>query len=129
MEALFRIAAVAVTAVMMAAVLRRSAAEFALLMLLAAGVWTLMLVFGALEEVVDMLVRLARLAQVDGLVVEPVLKTVALSVLTRVTGEVCRSAGEGGIAAFVEVAGTVLALAAALPLCDAVVRMITGMLT
>jgi stage III sporulation protein AD len=128
MDTLFRIAAVAMTAVLFGCVLRRNTPEIALLMLLAAGLWILASVFGALEEVVDMLSRLARLARLEGPVVEPVLKTVALSILTRVTCEVCRAAGEGGIAAFVEVAGTVLALTAVLPLCDGVVQMIAGLL-
>lgn len=128
MVALFKVAAVAVTAVLMACVLRRGTAEISLLLLLAAGVWMLMLVSDALERAVEMLLRLAQLSQLEGNVLEPVLKTVALSIVTRITGEVCRSAGEGGIAAFVETAGTVLALAASLPLCEAVVQMIVGML-
>lgn len=128
MVELFKVAAVAVTAVLMACVLRRGTAEISLLLLLAAGVWMLMLVSDALESAVEMLFRLAQLSQLEGNVLEPVLKTVALSIVTRITGEVCRSAGEGGIAAFVETAGTVLALAASLPLCEAVVQMIVGML-
>ena len=128
METMFQLAAVAVMAVTLAAVLRRSAAECAFLVLLTAGIWMLGMVLGALEDVVNMLARLARLARLDGMVVEPVLKTVGLSILTRITGEVCRSAGEGGVAAFVEVAGTILALAQALPLCGAVADMIVEML-
>ena len=48
--------------------------------------------------------------------------------LTRVTAEVCRCGGESGIAAFVETAGTVLALAVGLPLVQGVLEMIGGML-
>ena len=60
--------------------------------------------------------------------VEPVFKTVVLSILTKLTSEVCRSAGEGGLAAGVETAGTVLALAAALPLVGGVMELMEGML-
>lgn len=128
MDTLFQIAAVAVTAVLLSSVLRRSASEFAILALLAAGLWVIVSIWSALEEVVDMLAQLACLARLDAQVIGPVLKTVALSILTRVTGEMCRAAGEGGMAAFVEVAGTVLALAEALPLCRAVVEMISELL-
>lgn len=128
MDTLFQIAAVAVTAVLLSSVLRRSASEFAILALLAAGLWVIVSIWSALEEVVDMLAQLAFLARLDAQVIGPVLKTVALSILTRVTGEMCRAAGEGGMAAFVEVAGTVLALAEALPLCRAVVEMISELL-
>ena len=55
-------------------------------------------------------------------------KTVALALITRVTAEVCRSAGEGGVAAFVETAGAVLALTAALPLMGAVLTLLEELL-
>ena len=42
--------------------------------------------------------------------------------------EVCRAAGEGGAAAFVEVAGTILALAVALPLAEGVRTMMAELL-
>ena len=51
-----------------------------------------------------------------------------LSILTRLTAEVCKSAGESGVAAFVETAGTILALAVSLPLVGGVLKMMEGML-
>ena len=51
-----------------------------------------------------------------------------VSLLTRITAEVCRSAGERGIAAFVETGGTVLALGVSLPLVRAVIVLMGEML-
>ena len=118
-----QIAALAVTAVLCAAVIRRGAPEAALVLVLAAGCWMLMLAAGALGSVVEAIGRLAGRAGLD-----PVLKTAAISILTKVTGEVCRAAGEGGAAAFVEVAGTILALAVALPLAEGVLTMMAELL-
>ena len=42
--------------------------------------------------------------------------------------EICRSAGEGGVAAFVETAGAVLALLVALPLIQAVAQLMGELL-
>lgn len=128
MELLLKIAAGAVTAALCAAVLRKNGAEFAVILMLAAGIWVLSVAAEALGQVVSSLARLARIARLESQLVEPVIKVVGLSVITRITGEVCRAAGEGGIAAFVEVAGTFLALAAALPLVNGVVDMIAGLL-
>ena len=114
-----QIAALAVTAVLCAAVIRRGAPEAALVLVLAAGCWMLMLAA---------IGRLAGRAGLDSTLVEPVLKTAAISILTKVTGEVCRAAGEGGAAAFVEVAGTILALAVALPLAEGVLTMMAELL-
>ena len=121
-----QIAALAVTAVLCAAVIRRGAPEAALV--LVPGCWMLMLAAGALGSVVEAIGRLAGRAGLDSTLVEPVLKTAAISILTKVTGEVCRAAGEGGAAAFVEVAGTILALAVALPLAEGVLTMMAELL-
>lgn len=128
MELMLKITAGAVTAALCAAMLRKNGAEFAVLIMLAAGIWVLTLAAQALGEVVECLTRLTRLAQLEAGLAQPVVKVVGLSVITRVAGETCRAAGEGGIAAFVEVAGTFLALACALPLVSAVVEMIAEML-
>lgn len=129
MEAMLQVAAVAVAAVLCAAVIRRGAPELSLALILAAGAWILLLVMDSLGQVVQAMGRMAELAELDNTVVEPVVKTVAISILTKVTGELCRSSGEGGIAAFVDVAGTVLALAVALPLAEGVVTMMAELLT
>ena len=127
MEVMGKVAAAAVTAALCGAVVRRGAPEFGLLLTLAAGVWILTMVMDGLGAAAAMAEQ-ARLAQLDAAVVGPVLKTVALALITRVTAEICRSAGEGGVAAFVETAGAVLALAAALPLMGAVLALLEELL-
>lgn len=129
METMARLAAVGVTAVVLSAVLRKNTPELALLLALAAGLWMLALVGAGLGAVVELMKELAGQAGLSEALLEPVVKTVALSVLTKLTVEICRSAGEGGVAAFVETAGTVLALLAALPLVRAVARLMGELLT
>lgn len=129
MEAMVKIAAVAVTAAVLGAVLRKNTPELALLLALCAGLWMVAAVAGGLSAAVELMMELAGLAGLSEALLEPVVKTVALSILTRLTAEVCRGAGEMGIAAFVELTGTVLALAAALPLVRAVAVLMAEMLT
>ena len=128
MGAMVRLAAVGVTAVVLSAVLKKNTPELALLLVLAAGVWMLVLVADGLGAVVALMEELADQAGLSETLLEPVVKTVALSILTRLTAEICRSAGEGGVAAFVETAGTVLALLAALPLVRAVAQLMGELL-
>ncbi|MCI8677553.1 MAG: stage III sporulation protein AD [Lawsonibacter sp.] len=129
MEAMAKLAAVGVTAVVLSAVLRKNTPELALLLALAAGLWMLALTASGLGAVVELMNELAEQAGLSEVLLEPVVKTVALSILTRLTVEICRSAGEGGVAAFVETAGAVLALLAALPLIRAVAQMMGELLT
>ena len=129
MEAMAKLTAVGVTAVVLSAVLRKNTPELALLLVLAAGVWMLVLVADGLGAVVVLMEELAGQAGLSEVLLEPVVKTVALSILTKLTVEICRSAGEGGVAAFVETAGAVLALLVALPLVRAVAQLMGELLT
>lgn len=72
--------------------------------------------------------KLAEMAQMDRALLTPVIQTVAISIASKVTGELCRSANESGIGTFVEFAGTVLSLWVALPLIEGVMLMMTEML-
>ena len=128
MELMVRAAAVGVTAAVLGAVLRRHTPELGLLLVLAAGVWIMGLCAGALGAGLELLRELSQLTGAEDELLRPVVKTVAISLLTRLTVEVCRGAGEGGIAAFLEVAGTVFALGVSLPLIRAVVVLMGEML-
>ena len=125
---MLKISVLAVAAVLCSCVVRRGAAEFSLLLALTAGAGVVLLAGEALEQVLELVRRMAELAQLDRQALESVIKTVALSILTKITVEVCRSAGEGGIAAFVETAGTILALGVALPLAEGVLELMGQLL-
>ncbi len=124
MTGMIQIATLAVVAAIGAAILRRGAGELVVPLVLGTGTLILLLVADQMKEVLDTMNRLAEMAQLDDALVAPVVKTVALSILSHVTGELCRGAGEGGLAAFVEVAGTVLALCVALPLVEGVILLL-----
>lgn len=124
-----RIAAVGLTAAVLGTVLKKSAPELALLLVVAAGVWILTLTLDGLGAVAALMEELAGVSGLSEELLEPVAKTVALSILTKLTAEICRSAGESGLASFVELGGTVAALVVALPLMRAVAVLMAEMLT
>ena len=128
MELMVRVAAAAVTAAVLSAVLRRNTPELALLLVLSAGLWMLALTANALGTALAVLRELTAIAGVKDELLAAVVKTVALSLITRLTAEICRGAGESGIAAFVETAGTVFALGVSLPMVRAVVTLMEELL-
>lgn len=128
MDMMMRIVVLALITAIFAVLLRKNAPEFALLLIMAAGIWVILLVISHVAGILDTMDRLSALSQLDEAIIVPVMKTVALSILTRVTGEICRSAGEGAIATFVEIGGAVLSLSAALPLVEAVLDLVIDVL-
>ena len=127
-ELMVRVAAAAVTAAVLSAVLRRQTPELSLLLVLGAGLWITALCANALGTALEVLRELIRLTGVEEELLAPVVKTVAIALVARVTGEICKGAGENGMAAFVEMAGTVFALAVSLPMIRAVVALMGELL-
>ena len=122
MPDMVKIAAIAVAAALCAVVVKKNVAE------LCAGAIILSCSLGALEGVKELMDTLADTAGLSPAVLAPVVKTVGIAVLTRVSAELCRDAKEGGIAAFVETAGAAAALLVSLPLLKTVLSMVTGLL-
>lgn len=128
MELMTKAAAAALTAAILSVVLRRHTPELGLLLVLSAGIWMLCLTANALGAAVEVLEELTGLIGVEEELLRPVVKTAALALVTRLTAEICRGTGESGLAAFIEITGTVLALGVALPLIRAVLVLLGELL-
>lgn len=123
-----KIAALAVVAALCAAVVKKQSPEIAMVLALAAGAMILLSCVQGLSRVLDVLDELAEFGGLSSAVVAPVVKVAGIAVVTRIAAEICRDAKEGGLAGFVETAGTVLALLTALPLMTAVLSTLDGLL-
>ena len=128
MEDVLKVAAVAVAGAICAVVVKKSAQEVGVILALTVGVVILTAAMGAVEGVRGLMDDLADTAGLSPAVLAPVIKTVGIALITRVAAEVCKDAREGGIAAFVEVAGAAMALFVAVPLLRAVLDTLIGLL-
>ena len=128
MPDMVKIAAIAVAAALCSVVVKKNVAELGMVLALCAGAIILSCSLGALEGVKELMDTLADTAGLSPAGLAPVVKTVGIAVLTRVSAELCRDAKEGGIAAFVETAGAAAALFVSLPLLKTVLSMVTGLL-
>ena len=128
MPDMLRLAAIAVTAALCAAVVRKGAAELGLVLAMVAGAILLSASLDALSAVRDLMDLLSDTAGLSPAVVAPVVKTTGIAILSGLAAELCRGGEESGIAAFVETAGAACALCAALPLLETVLTMVTGLL-
>lgn len=120
--------AAAVAAALCAVVVRQKEPGIGTVLGIAACVLLLGKTIPALEEIRDMLVQLADSAGISEAILKPMLQTVGLAVVTRLACSLCRDAGEGGIAAFVEIAGSAAAVLVALPLLKMVLQLVAGLL-
>ena len=80
------------------------------------------------EPVVSFLSELRQLAGLEPALLQPLLRTVGIGLLTQLTASVCADAGESTVARLIELCGSVLGIYTALPLLEAVLSLLRTML-
>ena len=128
MNDMIKVAAAAVAAAVCAVVVRKQAPELGLTLTVCAGAVILLYCSGALSAAMELMDKLIEAGGLSGQVVEPVVKTAGIAIVTRLAADFCRDAKEGGLASAVELAGTAFALVTVLPLMSAVVDLLTGLI-
>lgn len=128
MEDILKIAAMAVISAICAVVVKKNVRELGLVLSLTAGVLILVFMLPAVEQVRAFMEEMTRLAELAPEVLAPVVRTVGIAIVTRVSAEVCRDAGESGIASFLETGGAAAALLAVLPLLETVLELIKSLM-
>jgi stage III sporulation protein AD len=128
MEQVIRITALCVVAALLALVIRRGTPELALLLAVGCTVVVLLSLAEPVRAVLLFLEELGERSGVSRELFDPLWKTVGISFVVKLGGELCRDAGESAMAAVVESAGAVCALLVALPLLRAVLSQIVGLM-
>lgn len=121
-------AAAGIVAALCAVVVRQRTPEIAVALTAAACLLLLWNTLPLLETIRDVLEELAGLADISPTVLRPMLQTVGLALVTKLAAAVCRDAGEGSVAAFVETAGAAAAVLVALPLLKMVLQLVIELL-
>lgn len=122
------LAALGMTAALCAVVVRQKTPELAALLILVACALLLWNTLPMLETIRDVLEELAALADLSPAILRPMIQTVGLAVVTKLASSLCRDAGEGSIASFLEVAGGASAVLVALPLLKMVLQLVQELL-
>ena len=109
-------------------ILRQYKPEIALLVSIAAGVALFLVVLGKIGAVIEVLQDLSRRADVNMVYLGAVLKIVGIAYIADFGAQVCRDAGEGALAAKIELAAKVLILVLAIPIVMAVLEILMKIL-
>ncbi len=128
MELMLKAAMTAVAGALLGLLLKRELPELGLALSLAlctAAALVAMELFSGLRELFSLAGELTGLSPA---LLAPVMKCVAVAVVTKLAVELCRDGGQGALAAAVELCGTACAMAMALPLVKSFLQMIRDML-
>ena len=128
MELILKAAGLALTAALIGIVLRRTNPEMTLLL----SVCTVVLIMGAALGFAQSFTELAQTVQrifgVSETLIKPVIKCVAVAIITKMSADLCKDASQASAASAVELAGTVCALCIIMPLLLSMLTAIGGMI-
>ena len=128
MELMLKAAACAAIAAVLGLAVKKGSPELSALLALGAALLCVYLVSGALGEVTGFIRELAAMPGMNAPAINIVLKTVGISIVTRLSSNVCKDAGQSALSSGVETAGAAAALWTALPLFRSVVRAVGSIL-
>lgn len=117
-----------VASALLSLTLRKMRPELALMVSLAAGLCLFMAVVGKLREVIDVMTSLAERAELSGPVLPLLLRIIGIAALCELGAQLCRDAGEGGIAAKIEMGGKIMVLVMSMPIAVSLIDLVLGVL-
>ncbi|SHI08300.1 stage III sporulation protein AD [Sporobacter termitidis DSM 10068] len=127
MAILIKVAAVAVAGTVLGLVIKKNSPEMALMLTISLALIALYLAFDTIKSVTDFITSMASAAQISPAVLTVVLKAVGISIVTKLSADVCRDAGQSSVASGIELTGAFAALYIALPLFKTVMDMLESL--
>ncbi len=127
MELLFKMIGIAFCGAMFCLVLKKSNPEFALAVTVTTSVLIFILIFSVLRDVIVQIRSIAGLSGVDLSYLGIVIKVISIAYLSEYAGCVLEDAGESAIAKKIELAGKVMIFLIALPIVEALFRLMIAL--
>lgn len=101
---------------------------FAFLLTLFVGALIFLYLVGQIKQIITMLERLAINANLNMVYVETILKIIGIAYIAEFGAQITKDAGQGAIAAKIELAGKVLILLMAVPIITSILKTVIGLL-
>lgn len=126
MDIIIKVSAAALIAAIATLLIKSKNSEQAFMLGIAAAAVILIAVFGLMGEISDFLRELISLSGQSSAVFLPIVKCMGIAIITKLSFELCRDAGQAGIASAVEYAGAVAALYTVLPLLKTTIKLLVS---
>ena len=128
MNVLIKCAAISIIGTTLALLLKKDNAGTALLLGVSLVLFVLANAMSFLREIKSTADSLAGLTGLSGILFTPVIKIAGIGILTRITSDICRDAGQSAPASAVETIGSICGVYISLPLIETVVDMIASLI-
>jgi stage III sporulation protein AD len=125
---IIQVVGIGLTGTVLAVFIKERNKEIALLISLATGLLIFIFALAKIGDVIRVLEDLAARANINIFYLNTVLKIIGISYVAEFGAQVCRDAGEGSIAAKIEMAAKILVMVLALPIILAILESVLRLL-
>ena len=127
MEILIKAAAIGALAALTGLVVKKSNPEMHLMLAVAAAAAILLLGVSLLAGLRETARMVREFTGLQNVFIAPVLNCVAVGTIARLAADLCKDAGQSGVASAVELCGSAAALSISLPLINTLLQMLGGL--
>jgi stage III sporulation protein AD len=125
---MIQVVGIGVIATVLILLVKEQKPMFAFLLATFVGILIFLSVIGKITDIMKILDRLANQAKVNHLFLETILKIIGIAYIAEFGAQVTRDAGQGTIAAKIELAGKILIMVMAIPIIIAIIETVIKIL-
>ncbi len=127
MELIYKASALALLSAVVSLLLKKQNPEAALMLSVLTAVGILIASMGLLNGLQELREQIRKILGGSEVLIAPIMKCLAIAIVTRIAAELCKDSAQNATAAAVEIAGTVCAVSTVMPLLMSVLKMIGGL--
>ncbi|WP_155245483.1 stage III sporulation protein AD [Heyndrickxia coagulans] len=124
---MLQIAGVALITTFLALILKEQKPNFAFLLTLFAGCFIFLFLVDKIYEIIRLLQKIAQKGNVDTMYIETILKIIGVAYIADFASNITKDAGQGALAAKVELAGKIIILTMAIPILTVLIETIVNL--
>ena len=128
MEDIIKIIAVGLIAVIIVIIIKQYKPEFAIYVSIITGAIILYMIFGKLQEIINLLQNISSKAGVNSQFLSLLLKITGIAFLAEFAINICKDAGEGAIASKIEIGSKVIIVSMSIPIISSLLDVILKLL-
>jgi len=118
---------VALITTFLALILKEQKPNFAFLLTLFAGCFIFLFLVDKIYEIIRLLQKIAQKGNVDTMYIETILKIIGVAYIADFASNITKDAGQGALAAKVELAGKIIILTMAIPILTVLIETIVNL--
>jgi len=126
MDILIKVSGIAIVSAITAVIIKKHSPEIGIGLIVCSSAVVLWFALGIIKNIVDFFNKFSEYIKVFDVTFVPLIKIIAVSIISKLTADVCRDSGNAALASCMDLAGCVIAITLSLPLLTGVIELVSS---